>query len=239
MSRLCALISVLLLPSLALAELTGSPSGEAAAAGSDSTLVAEPIIHQNSRCLCKCPDVSTVREDWAAWKKNVGDPARRSVYINSTVPPDDCDCPHVVLPYIREPPLTESQADAFCPRCKCKYELRNLTVMKVVVILVIWVIGLLVIYMAFLACLEPVLNRRKMLPSHAPAAAGYNEHHDEEDLEEDMQGGTEHGAPSGGSHAMRSYGSSVINRMGDQQVRWKRQVIEQRRNIYDRHSMLN
>ena len=27
-----------------------------------------------------------------------------------------------------------------------------------------------------------------MLPSHAPAAAGYNEHHDEEDLEEDMQG---------------------------------------------------
>ena len=66
---------------------------------------------------------------------------------------------------------------------------------------------------------------------------------------------------------MRSYGSSVINRMGDQQVsflnseflycialilqisllysfnhlqvRWKRQVIEQRRNIYDRHSMLN
>ena len=47
-------------------------------------------------------------------------------------------------------------------RCKCKYELRNLTVMKVVVILVIWVIGLLVIYMAFLACLEPVLNREVM-----------------------------------------------------------------------------
>ena len=48
-------------------------------------------------------------------------------------------------------------------RCKCKYELRNLTVMKVVVILVIWVIGLLVIYMAFLACLEPVLNREVLL----------------------------------------------------------------------------
>ena len=50
------------------------------------------------------------------------------------------------------------------------------------------VIGLLVIYMAFLSCLEPVLARRKMLPSHAPAASGYNEHHDEDDLEEDMQG---------------------------------------------------
>ena len=71
---------------------------------------------QNSRCLCKCPDVSTVTEDAAAWKSNVGDPTRRSVYINSTVTPDDCDCPHVVLPYIRQPPLTETQADAFCPR---------------------------------------------------------------------------------------------------------------------------
>ena len=53
-------------------------------------------------------------------------------------------------------------------RCKCKYELRNLTVMKVVVILVIWVIGLLVIYMAFLACLEPVLNREVQCPYGAP-----------------------------------------------------------------------
>ena len=80
------------------------------------------------------------------------------------------------------------QFPSSCHRCKCHYELRNLTVMKVVVILVIWVIGLLVIYMAFLSCLEPVLARRKMLPSHAPSAAGYDEHHDEDDLEEDMQG---------------------------------------------------
>ena len=27
-----------------------------------------------------------------------------------------------------------------------------------------------------------------MLPAHAPSAAGYNEHHDEDELEEDMQG---------------------------------------------------
>lgn len=239
MSLSCAVISILLLTSVAVAELTGASSFEAAT-GSDSP-AAVPIIHQNSRCLCKCPDVSTVTEDVSTTRRR----ERRSVYINSTVSPDNCDCPHVVLPYITEPPLTESQADAFCPRCKCKYQLRNLTVMKVVVILVIWVIGLLAIYMAFLSCLEPILARRKMLPAHAhathsAAAAGYNEHHDEDDLEEDMQGGTDHEAgPSGGSHAMRSYGSSMINRMGDQQVRWKRQVIEQRRNIYDRHSMLN
>ena len=60
--------------------------------------------------------MSTVTENATAWKKNMGDPTRRSVYINSTVSPDDCDCPHVVLPYISDPRLTESQANAFCPR---------------------------------------------------------------------------------------------------------------------------
>ena len=35
--------------------------------------------------------------------------------------------------------------------------------MKVVVILVIWVIGLLVVYMAFLSCLEPMLARELLL----------------------------------------------------------------------------
>ena len=58
------------------------------------------------------------------------------------------------------------QLPCFPDRCKCKYELRNLTVMKVVVILVIWVIGLLVIYMAFLSCLEPVLAREVLVCDH-------------------------------------------------------------------------
>lgn len=33
--------------------------------------------------------------------------------------------------------------------------------------------------------------------------------------------------------------SGVLNRVGHQQSKWKRQVQEQRRNIYDRHTMLN
>ena len=40
-------------------------------------------------------------------------PSSPAVYINPTVSPDNCDCLHVVLPYTA---LTESQADAFCPR---------------------------------------------------------------------------------------------------------------------------
>ena len=38
---------------------------------------------------------------------------------------------------------------------------------------------------------------------------------------------------------IRRGGNSVINRVESQQTRWKRQVEEQRRNIYDRHNMLN
>ncbi|GFW61812.1 uncharacterized protein CG1161 [Trichonephila clavipes] len=33
--------------------------------------------------------------------------------------------------------------------------------------------------------------------------------------------------------------TNVLNRVGEQQDKWKRQVQEQRRNIYDRHTMLN
>jgi len=36
-----------------------------------------------------------------------------------------------------------------------------------------------------------------------------------------------------------SAAGGVLNRVGHQQSKWKRQVQEQRRNIYDRHTMLN
>ncbi len=51
-----------------------------------------------------------------------------------------------------------------------------------------------------------------------------------------------------GSHQMVNVGTStsriptnnnVLNRVSSQQDKWKKQVLEQRRNIYDRHTMLN
>lgn len=93
-------------------------------------------------------------------------------------------------------------------------------------IIVIWVISLLVIYMLFLICLDPLLNKR--VPK-AAAGAGYLEHTNEED-DSVMAPGT--------SHPMGVRGN-VLNRVGHQQDKWKRQVREQRRNIYDRHTMLN
>ncbi|CAB0001958.1 unnamed protein product [Nesidiocoris tenuis] len=45
------------------------------------------------------------------------------------------------------------------------------------------------------------------------------------------------GAPTS-SHQMGIRGN-VLNRVGHQQDKWKRQVREQRKNIYDKHTMLN
>ncbi|TRY61061.1 hypothetical protein TCAL_13882, partial [Tigriopus californicus] len=187
----------------------------------------EDIHHQNSRCACKCPDVQTFQSQFSRqFLPPQGHEVRRSVYINSSVDPHQCDCEHVVLVLLS---LSQLEADAFCPRCKCNFEIRNLGMIKVVVILVIWIIMILLIYMAFLLCLEPLLSQK--LPG-----INYREHHnapETEDEDIDMGEHLAHGTP------MRAYRSSVINRMENQQSRWKKQVEEQRRNIYDRHSMLN
>ena len=106
--------------------------------------------------------------------------------------------------------------------------------MKIVVIFVIWIISILIIYMGFLACLDPILNKK------LPGSINYREQHNDLDDEEDeanrLGGGR---SAASNSTPMRTYGSSVINRVGDTQNRWKQQVQEQRRNIYDRHNMLN
>lgn len=172
----------------------------------------------------------------------------RSIYINSEVEPKDCDCPHVVLPHLN---LTSVQAESFCPRCKCKFETRSLTTIKVVVILVLWVISILFIYMCFLSCLDPVLNRKGYAPSGLMRGAGYREQRDEDNqvLEDrssnvsssargrwDDSGPGGSGQPGSGASEVPE---NVIHRLGHQQTKWKRQVQEQRRNIYDRHNMLN
>ena len=140
----------------------------------------DTVKHQDSRCQCKCPDVSTVGatigqqlDDYSLNNKDT-----RSIYINSSVKAEDCDCEKVVLPKTN---LNKTQAESFCPRCQCKYQVRSLTIIKVVVILVIWVISILVIYMGFLSCLEPLLNRRGGGACAIPGRSNvsYREHRDE------------------------------------------------------------
>ena len=92
-------------------------------------------IHQDSRCNCVCPDTSSFQQkpnnnsNNAVIDRDAGQAdGKRTIYINSSVTPDECTCENVVLVHLD---LTDSQADSFCPRCSCKYQTRSLTVIKV------------------------------------------------------------------------------------------------------------
>ena len=156
------------------------------------------------RCKCLCPQIPELNNT-------------QQTYIGD-VPPNQCNCDGVILPKLIN--IKQEKIQEFCVRCDCKYENRNTTIIKVVVIIVLWIISLLVVYMLFLICLDPLLNKK--------VQSNYTEHTNEDEL----SGG------EGVSHAM-GVRSNVLNRVGHQQDKWKRQVREQRRNIYDRHTMLN
>lgn len=165
----------------------------------------EAQSYEDARCLCTC----TIRNGTQRYKK---------FHITNVPPNNDCD--GVVITAIDD----KTRNEELCPRCECKYESRNTTIIKVVVAIVIWIISLLVIYMFFLLCLDPILNKR--------VKSNYVEHTNEEDDT------TSVGPTVSSSHQMGVRGN-VLNRVGHQQDKWKRQVREQRKNIYDRHTMLN
>lgn len=76
----------------------------------------------------------------------------------------------MVLPNVERE--IKGKEQEFCAKCACKYEIRNINIIKFVVIICIWVISLLVVYMLFLICLDPLLNKR--------AKGNYQEHTNEE-----------------------------------------------------------
>ncbi|KAF7286084.1 hypothetical protein GWI33_008031 [Rhynchophorus ferrugineus] len=168
----------------------------------------------DKRCKCICPSLSSVT--------NKTEKSHTSRLMQTTNdPPNRCNCEFVMLKIVADK-LSANEIKEFCPRCECKYENRNTTIIRYVVIIVIWVISILVVYMLFLIILDPFLNKR--------VKGSYQEHTNEEVILEDAQPGP--------SHNMSVRGN-VLNRVSNQQDKWKRQVKEQRRNIYDRHTMLN
>lgn len=74
--------------------------------------------------------------------------------------------------------------------------------------------------MLFLMCLDPLLNKR--------VKGNYQEHTNEEEE-----------APPAEVVTDMTVRSNVLNRVGHQTDKWKKQVREQRKNIYDKHTMLN
>jgi hypothetical protein len=171
----------------------------------------EAASFEDTRCKCVCD------KTWDATGKKT-----RAVFTNTTRS-ELCDCEHVVTPVAPHQP---------CARCLCRTETRNTTTIKVVVIFIICVVSLLFIYMLFLICLDPLIQRRP---------TSYQQHTNEE---EDMSGVRPEASTSPTVGAtptadMSARQRSLLNMVQKEQKKWKGTVQEQRRNIYDRHSMLN
>jgi len=183
--------------------------------------------HVDTRCSCRCPETNRVDPDIPT------DFPHRKIYISTSVNATDCDCEHVVLAVLGN--MTQDQTEKFCPRCLCKHEQRSLTIIKVVVIIVLWVVSILIVYMVFLLALEPYLGGRVRGRNTTSSSSNNYQQHTDENEEDNLNNDT----------PLRTYNNrgngarGMIDMVGHSQDKWKRQVEIQRRNIYDRHTMLN
>ncbi|XP_014674076.1 PREDICTED: transmembrane protein 9-like isoform X3 [Priapulus caudatus] len=164
---------------------------------------------EESRCKCVCPSPTIVN----------GTETNKTVYTVTKIPAEECKCGIVVEMVPELHASVGDKVNEFCPRCECKFESRNPTTIKVVIIIIICILSFLLIYMLFLLCLDPLMTKRGIRYSQ--------QQNEEVNLDEPER------------VCRRPRPDTVLNRVGNQKERWKSQVQEQRRNVFDRHSMLN
>ncbi|XP_028652871.1 transmembrane protein 9 isoform X1 [Erpetoichthys calabaricus] len=135
---------------------------------------------------------------------------------NKNVSQKDCNCLHVVEPM----PVPGNDVEAYCLLCECKYEERSSTTIKVTIIIYLSVVGSLLLYMAFLLVIDPFIRKHD----------SYTQPLQNEEENEDVR-------PFRAQTQARV--NSVLERVEGAQQRWKRQVQEQRKTVFDRHKMLS
>jgi len=121
-------------------------------------------------------------------------------------------------------PVPGHDVEAYCLLCECKYEERSTTTIKVIIVIYLSVVGALLLYMAFLMLVDPLIRK--------PDA--YTEHLHNEEENEDARSVAATTASLGGPRA-----NTVLERVEGAQQRWKLQVQEQRKTVFDRHKMLS
>jgi len=191
---------------------------------------------EDARCRCVCPSAQHFA------KPNVTVDERRRYYTKPINAADECNTQGVVRELVKDV-VDESRLDAFLANCECKFESRNTVMIKVVVIFVICVVVVLVTYMCFLLCLDPMLKRQ------GRSGIRY-EHHKDEDTDENIfnspasnelqpTGSMASSSSDGQIRTRNAVGGSVLDRVEAQQNKWMRKVEEQRKNIFTDHTMLN
>ncbi|XP_053481211.1 transmembrane protein 9 [Ictalurus furcatus] len=133
------------------------------------------------------------------------------IYSNRNVTQKDCNCLHIVVPM----PVPGHDVEAYCLLCECKYEERSSNTIKVTIIIYLSVVGALLLYMLFLLLVDPLIRKRD--PYRQPLQ-------NEDDAENVRAPGR---------------GNTVLERVEGAQQRWKKQVQEQRKTVFDRHKLLS
>ncbi|KAJ1139285.1 hypothetical protein NDU88_005660 [Pleurodeles waltl] len=139
------------------------------------------------------------------------------IYKNN-VSQKDCDCLHMVEPM----PVPGPDVEAYCLLCECKYEERSTTIIKFIIIFYLAVVGALLLYMAFLMLVDPLVRKRQ--PYAQPLL---NEEENEE------------ARVMAAAADATARANTVLERVEGAQQRWKQQVQEQRKTVFDRHKMLS
>ncbi|CAL1603837.1 unnamed protein product [Knipowitschia caucasica] len=136
----------------------------------------------------------------------------------------DCNCLHVVEPM----PVDGKDVEAYCLLCECKYEERSSGTIKFTIIMYLSILGLLLLYMVYLTLLEPMLKRR--LFGHSQLIQS----------DDDVPVGDQQ--PFANAHNVLSRSHSrpnMLNKVEHAQQRWRKQVQEQRKSVFDRHVVLS
>ncbi|EUB55867.1 Transmembrane protein 9 [Echinococcus granulosus] len=194
-------------------------------------------IYEDARCKCVCVDHSVPKIS----NESSAEP-KRSVYVKS-ISSDKCTCPIML----------ENKSD-LCPYCDCKYQVRNTTTIKVVVIMIVVMLSTLSIYLVFMLILEPFLasrGRKNLLdsaqsnlfvpPKTIRTFRSYvipsQRNNDYDDLTATEASGEE--ASGSRSTVGRRGVSTVVGRAREHQSRWKGRIEAQRDRVFNERTILN
>uniref|UniRef100_A0A2K6C8C8 TMEM9 domain family member B n=1 Tax=Macaca nemestrina TaxID=9545 RepID=A0A2K6C8C8_MACNE len=141
---------------------------------------------------------------------------------NKNIFQKECDCLHVVEPM----PVQGPDVEAYCLLCECKYKERSSVTIKVTIIISLSILGLLLQYMVYLTLVEPTPKRR--LFGHSQLIQS------DDDIGDHQPFANEH-------HVLARSRSraNVLSKVEYAQQRWKLQVQEQRKSVFDRHVVLS
>ncbi|XP_071792181.1 transmembrane protein 9B-like [Asterias amurensis] len=103
-----------------------------------------------------------------------------------------------------------------CLRCECHYEERNTITIEIVVVFLIVFAGILVLYLIALLIMDPGMLKR----GHADQRRTL---HETDEV----------------TSSSRTRKPSYIDRVGSAQKRWRRKVIQQRRDVFETHTLLS